>query len=277
MSTVQATADRLAALVSTAESEEGGFEPPSISEFFPGELLFEGTPFAMTRINLIGLFMTGVLCLLFVRAFRNPQVVPRGLQNLGEIAVDFIRVQIVDEVIGAQGRKYTPYLATLFFMILFWNISGIIPGMNIAATSVIGVPLFLALTSYVVFNVAGIRAQGTGPYLKANLFPPGVPKPIYLLLTPIEAISTFVLRPFTLTIRLLANMMAGHLMLVLFFSGAWYLIVLSGQPALWPVGVVSFGAGFAFTLFEIIVSLLQAYIFTLLTAVYISGAVSEHH
>jgi F-type H+-transporting ATPase subunit a len=260
-----------------AEGEGEGFEAPSISEFFPGELLFEGTPFALTRVNLIGLFMTGVLCLLFVLAFRKPQIVPRGLQNLAEVAVDFVRFQIVDEVMGVQGRKYTPYLATLFFMILFWNISGIIPGMNLAATSVIGVPLFLALTSYVVFNVAGIRAQGAAGYFKSNLFPPGVPKPIYLLLTPIEAISTFVLRPFTLTVRLLANMMAGHLMLVLFFSGAWYLLVLSGQPLLWPVGIISFGAGFAFTLFEIIVSLLQAYIFTLLTAVYISGATSEHH
>lgn len=254
-----------------------GFEAPSISEFFPGELLFEGTPFALTRINLIGLLMTGLLSLVFVLAFRKPQLVPRGLQNLGEVLVDFVRVQIVDEVMGAQGRKYTAYLATLFFMILFWNFSGIIPGLNMPATAVIGVPLFLALTSYVVFNVAGARALGLGGYLKANLFPPGVPKPIYLLLTPIEAISTFVLRPFTLTVRLLANMMAGHLMLVLFFSGAWYLIVLSDNPLLAVFGVVSFGAGFAFTLFEILVATLQAYIFTLLTAVYISSAVSEHH
>jgi F-type H+-transporting ATPase subunit a len=230
----------------------------------------------MTRINLIGLLMTGLLCLFFVAAFRNPQVVPRGLQNVGEVAVDFVRHQIIDEVMGHEGRKYTAYLSTLFFMILFWNISGIIPFLNMPATAVIGVPLFLALTSYVVFNVQGIRALGAGGYFKENLFPPGVPKPIYALLTPIEAISTFILRPFTLTVRLLANMVAGHLMLVLFFSGAWYLIVQSGNPFLATVGLVSFFAGFAFTLFEIIVATLQAYIFTLLTAVYIAGATSHH-
>jgi F-type H+-transporting ATPase subunit a len=263
------------ATVLAADGE--GFEAPSISEFFPGELLFEGTPFALTRINLIGLLMTGLLSLLFVLAFRKPQLVPRGLQNLGEVMVDFVRVQVVDEVLGVQGRKYLPYLATLFFMVLFWNLSGIVPGLNMPATAVVGVPLFLALTSYVVFNIAGIRALGAGSYLKANLFPPGVPPALYLLLTPIEFISTFLLRPFTLTVRLLANMMAGHLMLVLFFSGAWYMIVLSGNPLLSVFGVVSFGAGFAFTLFEILVATLQAYIFTLLTAVYISGAVSEHH
>jgi F-type H+-transporting ATPase subunit a len=253
------------------------FKPPSISEFFPGGLLFEGTPFELSRINLIGLFMTGLLCLLLVLAFRKPEVVPRGLQNIGEVAVGFIRTQIVDEVMGAQGRKYTAYLATLFFMVWFWNLSGVIPFMNMPATAVIGVPLFLALTSYVVFNVAGIRALGVGSYFKANLFPPGVPPALYILLTPIEFISTFLLRPFTLTVRLLANMVAGHLMLVLFFSGAWFLIVLSDNIALSVFGVVSFAAGFAFTLFEILVFTLQAYIFTLLTAVYISGAVSEHH
>ncbi len=264
------------ATVVAADGDEG-FEAPSISEFFPGGLLFEGTPFELTRINLIGLLMTAALSLFFVLAFRNPQRVPRGLQNLGEVAVDFVKVQIIDEVLGVAGRKYLPYLATLFFMILFWNLSGIIPGLNMPATAVIGVPLFLALTSYVVFNVSGIRALGAGSYFKANLFPPGVPPALYILLTPIEFISTFLLRPFTLTVRLLANMMAGHLMLVLFFSGAWYMIVTSGQPALIPFGLISFGAGFAFTLFEILVATLQAYIFTLLTAVYIAGAVSEHH
>lgn len=260
----------------TADFEDG-YEAPSIAEFFPGELLFEGTPFALTRINLIGLLMTGLLSLLLVLAFRNPQVVPTRLQNLLEVMVDFVKYQIIDEVIGAAGRRFLPYLSTLFFMILFWNLSGIIPGVNMPATAVIGVPLFLALTSYVVFNVAGMRALGVGSYFKANLFPPGVPPALYVLLTPIEFISTFLLRPFTLTVRLLANMMAGHLMLVLFFSGAWYLIVVSDNLLLSVFGVVSFGAGFAFTLFEILVATLQAYIFTLLTAVYISGAVSEHH
>jgi F-type H+-transporting ATPase subunit a len=258
-------------------SEGSTWSPPSLSEFFPGGIFFEGTPFEISRIHLIALLMTGMLSLFFVLAFRKPTLVPRGIQNLGEVAVDLVRTYIVDEILGAQGRKYTPYLATLFFLILAWNVTGIIPGMNMPVSAIIGFPAFLALTSYVVFNVAGIRAQGLGSYLSANLFIPGVPKVMYLLLTPIEFLSTFILRPITLALRLMVNMLAGHLMLVLFFSAAWYFIFFPNSPLQPVLGVGVFAAGFAFTLFEMLIIVIQAYIFTLLTAVYIGGAISEHH
>lgn len=258
-----------------AEGEGEGFHAPTLGEFFPGDLFSVGG-FGVSRIMLVQALMTGLLCLFFVVAFRAPRLVPRGLQNLGEMAVDLVRVQIVDEVMGAKGRRFLPYFAALFFFILALNIAGIIPLVNIAGTSIVAVPLLLALLTWVIFNVVGIRTHGLGPYLKGNLFPPGVPKPIYVLLTPIEAVSTFVLRPFTLTIRLLANMMAGHFMLVLFFVGASYLLF-EASAALKVFGLFSFAMGLAFTLFEILVALLQAYIFTLLTAVYIDGAMSEHH
>ena len=258
------------------EEGGGGFHAPSLAEFFPEALLFEGTFFELNRIRLIMLFMTGVLSLFFVLAFRKPRLVPRGLQNMGEVGVDFVRFNVIDEVIGKEGRRFLPYLCALFFGILAWNVASILPPFNIAATSVVGLPLVLALSSYVVFNYTGIKANGLGTYLKTNLFPPGVPKPIYLLLTPIEFVSTFLLRPFTLTVRLLANMMAGHLMLVLFFSGASYLLLEASAP-LKVFGVVSFGMGFAFTLFELLVAVLQAYIFALLTAVYLAGALSHEH
>jgi F-type H+-transporting ATPase subunit a len=127
-----------------------------------------------------------------------------------------------------------------------------------------------------VFNIAGIRRHGLLSYLKMNLFPAGVPAPIYLLVTPIEFVSTFLLRPLTLTIRLLANMMAGHLLLVLFFTATQFLF-LYGEGLLKIFGLASFAMGFAFTLFEVLVAFLQAYIFTLLTAVYINGAVADEH
>lgn len=253
------------------------WHPPSLGDFFPPAIFFEGTPFELTRITAIGMLMTGMLCLFFLLAFRNPQLVPRGVQNLGEVAMDFVKVQIVDEIIGKDGRKYTPYLATLFFMILFWNSTGIIPFLNIPATSIIGVPTFLALTSYVVFNVAGIRKHGVAKYMSDNLFPPGVPKPLYLLLTPIEFFSTFILRPITLALRLMVNMLAGHLMFVLFYSAAWYMLFIYDDIGLKPLGLGVYAAGLAFTLFEMLVIVIQAYIFTLLTAVYIAGATAEHH
>lgn len=239
-------------------------------------MLFAGTIFAMNRITLIQLVMVVLVSAFFIAAFRKPQIVPRGVQNLGELAINFVQSQVIDSVMGVQGRKYLPYLATLFFFILALNMGGVMPGMSMAGTAVIGVPMLLAVISWVVFNTAGIKKHGLGRYLKDNLFIPGVPKPIYVILTPIELFSTFILRPITLTIRLWANMVAGHFMLVLFMSGATYLMF-NADAILIPAGAVSALMGFAITLFEIFIAGLQAFIFTLLTALYIAGAESEAH
>lgn len=256
--------------------EGGGFHAPTIGEFFPPQVFGEGTVWGPTRIDLIAILMTVVLVVFFVMAFRRTTTVPGKLQNLGEMAVDFVYVNIIDEVIGVKGRRFATLLVTLFWMIFAFNITGIIPLLNISPNAVIGFPLVFALASYVVFNWAGIKENGAGAYFKMNLFPPGVPKPIYLLVTPIEFISTFILRPVTLTIRLLANMMSGHLLLVLFFSATqFFLVEASGLMKL--AAVPSLFMGFAFTLFEVIVALLQAYIFALLTAVYLDGAISHEH
>ena len=259
-----------------ATSSDGTFHAPSVAEFFPPVALFEDTIFRMTRINLVQIFMVIVVIAFFMIAFRRPQFVPRGVQNAGEVALNFVRINIVEEVMGHKGSKYVAYLTTLFFMLFAFNITSIIPPFQIAGTSVIAIPLLLALISWVVFNVSGIKHHGVGHYLKNNLFPPGVPAPIYLLVTPIEFVSTFLLRPMTLTIRLLANMMAGHLLLVLFFSATSYLLF-DGEGFLRIFGLASFAMGFAFTLFEVLVAFLQAYIFTLLTAVYIDGALADEH
>ncbi|MEY4347936.1 MAG: hypothetical protein RIS43_355 [Actinomycetota bacterium] len=258
-------------------NEDGGsFHAPSTAEFFPGAVFFQGTAFEMSRINLIMILMTFVVSFFFISAFSRAKFVPNKLQAAGEIALDFVRINIAEEVMGHAGAKYASYLSTLFFMLLAFNITGIIPGLQIAGTSVIAVPLILAVVTWIVFNASGIRHHGLGHYLKMNLFPPGVPAPIYLLVTPIEAMSTFILRPVTLTIRLLANMMAGHLLLVLFFSATSYLLF-DGVGFLKIFGLASYAMGFAFTLFEVLVAFLQAYIFTLLTAVYISGAIADEH
>ena len=251
------------------------YVPPSLEEFFPAKF-FVGTPFEMSRINLIMIVATIAIIAFFGAAFRRPQLVPRGIQNVGELALDFVRINIAEEMLGSKGKKYTPYLAALFFFVLFFNFMGIIPPFMISPNSLIAVPMVLAVISWIVFNVSGIRHHGFGKYLKMNLFPPGVPVFLYILLTPIEAISTFILRPVTLTIRLMANMMAGHLLLVLFYGATTYLFF----HAIWWLRLLGLGtyvAGFGFTLFEILVAALQAYIFTLLTTVYIAGAVSDEH
>ncbi|MCP3798264.1 F0F1 ATP synthase subunit A [Allokutzneria sp. A3M-2-11 16] len=259
-------------------SQDSGYHPPSIAEFFPPALLFEGTPFQIDRIMLIRVLMTVLLVGFFLIALRRPKIVPRGVQNLAEMGLDFVRVSIAEEILGkVNGKRFLPLLTTIFFMVWALNLSGVIPFLNMPSTAKIGVPLVLALLTYVVFNYAGIKAQGFGPYMKSNLFPPGIPKPLYLLVTPIEFVSTFLVRPFTLTVRLLANMIAGHMTLVLFFGAAWFLLFQAGSLLLAPVGVLSFGAGFIFTLFELLVQVLQAYVFTMLTAVYIDGALHAEH
>ena len=270
------TIANLPAVFSFAEGEGGGFHAPSISEFFPAPILFEGTIFQFSRINMIGVIMTFALFTFFFLAFRKPQFVPRGVQNLGEMAVEFVQRNIIEEILGHKGPRYAVYLTSMFWLLFAFNITGILPLMHISVTSVIGFPLLLALISWIVFNVEGVRANGLGHYLKGNLFPAGVPAPIYALVTPIEFVSTFILRPVTLTIRLLANMMSGHLLLVLFFGATNYFL-LESEGFMKVVAIPSFFMGFAFTLFEILVAFLQAYIFTLLTAVYIDGATSAEH
>jgi len=258
-----------------AAGSDGGFEAPGIGEFFPAPILFEGTIFEFNRIQLVRIVATLVLAVLFWLASRNVRLVPTRAQSVAEMALDFVRVNIAEEVIGKKrARPYVPILTFMFFAILAMNLTGIIPGLNIAGTSVIGVPLLLAIVSLFAFIIAGVKAQGGWGFTKNALFPPGVPWPLYFILTPIEILSTFILRPATLTIRLLANMVAGHLLLVTFFAMTHFLFF-EAAAAVKGVGVLAFGAAFAFTLFEIFVAALQAYIFTLLSAVYLSLSIGD--
>ena len=178
------------------------------------------------------------------------------------------------EVMGPDGLVYVPFLTSMFTFLLVCNIFGIIPFLNFPATSRIAIPAFLAIFVWFIFNIAGIAKQGAGGYFKSQLFPPGVPTALYILVTPIEFVSTFLVRPFSLAVRLFGNMFAGHLILTIFALGTAYLL-------LEPVTIVF--APFAFllmvfmTAFEVLVAALQAYIFTILTAVYIGLAMHPEH
>jgi F-type H+-transporting ATPase subunit a len=216
------------------------------------------------------------LVVVMVVIARRARLVPGRSQNVVELLLDFVRVNVAQEIIGDKGRKYVPLLTTIFFAILAFNLTGVIPFLNIAGTSLIGLPLMLALWVYVMYLGAGIRAHGVGGFLKNNLFPPGVPPFMYVLLTPIEFLTVFVLRPATLALRLMANMVAGHLMLVLTFS-ATHFFVLEAAGAMKIFGALTFVSAIALTLFEVFVAALQAYIFVVLTAVYLSLSVEAEH
>ena len=133
----------------------------------------------------------------------------------------------------------------------------------------------LAIVAYVAFIYAGVKKAPIG-FFRNALFPPGVPWWLYPIVTPIELLSTFVIRPVTLTLRLLMNMVVGHLLLVLLFA-ATHFFLLDGGGALKALGLGTLAFGFVFTLFEILVAVLQAYVFTVLTAVYIQLALAEEH
>ena len=254
------------------------FEAPGL-EIFEAPCLAEwsafGVHFCYDRVMLymtIGsLLVAGLFVLAALRARRGGA--PRGSRNLVESIIDFIREQIAVPVIGEHGQQWVPFLTALFCFILVNNIFGIIPGAQFPVTSRMAIPAFLTALVWVLFVGVGFRYQGFG-YLKNVLFPPGVPKPVYLLLTPIEFISTFLVRPLTLSVRLFANMVAGHLVLSIFFVGAAYLFA---KPATWAFAVPAFALSVALIGFEILVAVLQAYIFTILTAVYIGSSMHAEH
>lgn len=254
-----------------------GFHAPSIAEFYPEAIFFAGTIFEFNRITLVRIVAAVALIAIFAIVAQRARIVPSRGQALVEFVLDFVRVQIVEEVMGKERAKpFVPFLTTLFISIVFFNITGVIPLLNMAGTALIGLPIIMALWVYVMYLGVGIKKHGLGGYLKANLFPAGVPKPIYLLLTPIEFLQVFLLRPATLALRLAANMIAGHLLLVLCFAATHYFF-LEASGFMKGVGAVSLVAGIAFTLFEIFIALLQAYVFVMLSSVYLNMAVEEEH
>ena len=250
-----------------------GFEPPSSRDFVFSPLFGKGTVF--TKPMLIIIVGSIAIALFFWLAARQSKVVPGKLQYAGEAVYGFVRNSIAGDAIGQGSRKFVPYLVTLFSFIFVMNISGVLPLVGFSATSKFAVPLFLAIISCVIFNYVGIRRVGLGTYFKDMMFPPGVPWPVYILLAPIEFLSTVLIRPVTLTLRLQLNMFAGHLVLVLCILGGAYMANASGAlPALSWIGFV---AGVILTFFEAFVQFLQAYVFVLLSALYIGGALADQH
>ena len=260
---------------------KGEFHAPSLEhEFFPGILWFEHVAngwFAIDRLMFVRLLMAAVVAVFFVIAMRSPKLVPSGVQNVAEIALDFVRVNIAEEILGKkEGRRFLPVLATMFFLIFAMNLPSVNPGLNISPNARVGMPLVLAIVGYFVFIYAGAKRYGFFKYVKSSIVIPNLPPALHILVVPLEFLSTFILRPATLTLRLMANMLAGHIILVLMFSATnFFFFQMNG----WTT--VSFGtiiAAIAFTLFELLVIFLQAYIFSLLSAVYIELALhaDEH-
>jgi F-type H+-transporting ATPase subunit a len=216
----------------------------------------------------------GILLLLLAAGVRRRAMVPHGGYNLLETFVLFVRDEIAEKNIGHHAAQYTPYLCSAFFFILFMNLTGLLPIPSIAgkfpgistATGNLGVTVVLALFTFVITQIAGMRAQGALGYWM-HLVPAGVPKWLFPIMVPVEVLGLFT-KPFALTVRLFANMVAGHI--VIFFLIALTVII---APWVAPVSV-AFALGIY--LLEIFVALVQAYIFTMLSAVFIGMTQAAH-
>lgn len=256
----------------------GPWEIPPVGELFNFRYFdftqnWAGGYLAVNRVVLIMFFGILVLMGFFGAALAKPKVVPGRLQSAAEGIVDFVR-GIATEIIGPEGKQFVPLLTTFFVFIFIMNLFKLTPFIMFPPTSRIAVPLFLALIVWLVYIGVGIRNQGFVGYFKELLFPPGVPKALYVLLTPIEFVSNLVLRPFTLAVRLFANMVAGHILVVITLLTIHGFLVFG--PGL-PVGIFALIAAPLVFGFEFFIIALQAYIFTMLAAVYIGSSVHPAH
>jgi F-type H+-transporting ATPase subunit a len=247
--------------------------PPSVEDFFPPALF--GLDGWLTKFTIFTWIAVGALIIFFLAASRKPKLVPTRLQWMGEWVYGFARDSIAVPNLGHEGVKFAPYFATLFSFILLMNLFSIIPFFQISPNSHIAFPIVLAIISYVMFNYVGIRRHGLVKYVKTAAVP-NAPWFVLPLLVPIEFFSTFIVRPVTLSIRLFANMFAGHMILLVFTLGGFALFGASSW-AIRPIGLLSWVMAIVLTFLEALVILLQAYVFVVLTSSYIQGALAEEH
>lgn len=258
-----------------ASCEGGGLCFPPIAELleWPG-ILFDGTFMELNKVGIVYLWAMIAPVVLFTVAIRRGDMVPRGVQTVAESSVSFVKDNIVMQTMGPEGLKLMPFLMSLFFFIFFANITEVFPFIHFPANARMAAPAMLAIVVWVVFNAVGIRSQGFFSYFKNTIIPPGVPGALLPLVALIEFVSTFLVRPFSLAVRLFANMLAGHLLLVTF--GVLTATLWTQGPLfaiIWAPFIVLIGL----TGFEILVAFLQAFIFTILTAVYIGGSMHAEH
>jgi F-type H+-transporting ATPase subunit a len=255
----------------SAKGEE--FVPPSSKDFVLPPI-FGDNAFTTKPIFLIGLSVI-LVSVFFVLSARKAAVVPSKFQFAGELVYGFVRKDLGEEILGHEFKRFMPYLFSLFTFILTNNLFGIVPFLQFPTFSRISFAYVLGIITFIVFHYVGVRKQGIVKYVKDILFMPGVPKPVYILLTPIEIATYLIVRPLTISLRLFANMFAGHLLLMIFILGGEHL--LQGAIGLKLVSPFAFAFGIALTFFEFLVQCLQAYIFTLLTALYIAGGLADEH
>ncbi len=249
-----------------------GFVPPGPEDFvFSGHILLWKSSVLLVLGGLI-------VIVFFLATSRKAGVVPSKLQYAGEVSYSFVRDTIGRDIIGDKDfLRYVPLLVTSFFFVLINNLFGMVPFLQFPSFSRLSFAAGMAIIVWLIYNGVGIARFGPGHYLKNQCIPAGVPGWILPLLIPLEFLSNILIRPITLALRLFANMFAGHLLIMLFALGGDYLLLHATGPIVKAAGVMSFALGIAVGFLELLVAFLQAYVFTLLTASYIQGALASDH
>jgi F-type H+-transporting ATPase subunit a len=232
---------------------------------------FQSVPLTNYMVFLLAAFV--VTLTVFMVASRQISLVPKGLGNVVEWGYEFVQEGMVGDTIGPAGKPYVPFIATAFFFVLFNNLIGLIPGAK-PGTGTMGTTVTWALIVFVVYNGIGIAKHGAWGYLK-SFYPKGVAWPLAVFVMILELISHFI-RPLTLSVRLFANMFAGHVILGIF---AIFTILLWDASAAGKVlAILPLAMQIVMYAFEVFVAFIQAYVFAILTTVYINGAVhaGEH-
>ena len=257
-----------------------GYEAPGPNSFtHAAEPIFPGVPGLewLNKYMLQAIASMVVILVFWLVMSRKNSLVPSKAQFVGETAYMFVRNSIARDSIGHDFHKYVPFLMALFSFILINNLWGIVPFTLMPTAAHISWAYGLAALVWVVYNAVGIKKHGAFGYLKHSVLPSGVPWFMWPLIIPLEFASNIIVRPATLALRLFANMFAGHLLVLVFVVGGEYLLIES--PKL--INKVAGGASLIFSMaifaLEIFVQCLQAFIFTVLTAVYISSAAAEEH
>jgi F-type H+-transporting ATPase subunit a len=254
-------------------AQGGEFVPPGAGDFNLPPIFL-----GITKPMLLAVLSVVIVMVFFLMAARRLKVVPSKFTFVAESVYDFGRNNIARELIGSKDfRPYVPLIVTMFTFILVNNIFGIIPIVQFPTFAHIGFPIALSLfIVYPLWNYVGIRRHGFFGHFKHQLVPPGVPKPVLVLLIPVEFFVKFFMNPLTHAIRVFAAMFAGHLILLVFTLAGEYLL-LEASGILKPVSVVSWAFAIAMTFVEALIQVLQAYIFALLAANYIGAALAEEH
>jgi len=233
------------------------------------ELSLFGIDISITKAVLLMWVIIALVAGLLVAAGRSRRLVPTKLQSLAELLVDFIRGMILDTM-GQEGLRFFPFIATLFLFILFSNLLGLIPG-SYTVTSQIIVTAIFAVSVYGLSLIVGFARHGIKFF--GILVPPGTPGWLLPLMMPIELISQLA-RPISLAVRLFANMMAGHTMLAIFAGFVTPLLLAAG--AIKAFAIVPLGVDILLIFLELLVAALQAYVFTILTCLYLRDAIHLH-